>query len=91
MLKWRVILEEFSALDQITVPRHNCKHQRPKKVQLRGFSDVSKDACAAVIYVHSIYADGNIETRLIASKTRISPEIDTLLRVTRDLASCQID
>ena len=73
LLKWQAILE-FAALDQITVPMYYLKKcQKPIEVQLHGFSDASKDAYAAVIYVRSIYANGETERRLVASKTKIAP------------------
>ena len=49
------------------------------KVQFHVFSDASKDAYAAVIYVCSDYADGSISMILVASKTKIVPIIQLLM------------
>ena len=46
-------------------------HERPVKVQLHVFSNASKDANAAVIYVYSGYADWSITMILVASKTKL--------------------
>ena len=42
-------------------------------IQLHGFSDASERAYAAVVYVRSTYSDGQVEVRLVASKTRVAP------------------
>jgi hypothetical protein len=43
------------------------------KIQLHGFSDASKRAYAAVVYMKFVYEDGQIEVRLISSKTKVAP------------------
>ena len=43
------------------------------KVELRGFSDASHRACAAVVYMRSLYSDGRIDVRLVSSKSRVAP------------------
>ena len=50
-------------------------HERPVKVQLHVFSNASKDANAAVIYVCSDYADWLITMILVASKTKIAIQL----------------
>ena len=42
-------------------------------IQLHGFSDASKRAYAAVVYIRSTYSDGQVEVRLVASKSRVAP------------------
>ena len=42
-------------------------------IQLHGFSDASERAYAAVVYVGSTYSDGEVEVRLVASKSRVAP------------------
>ena len=42
-------------------------------VQLHGFCDASSQAYAAVLYFRSLYTDGHVEVRLIASKTMVAP------------------
>ena len=47
--------------------------EKSMKIQLHGFSDASKIAYAAVIYMRSLYESGNIEVRLVASKSKVAP------------------
>lgn len=51
--EWKGMLQQFISLDQITVSRYYFKHQLSIKVQLRRFSNASKDAYAMVAYEHS--------------------------------------
>ena len=65
---------KLRALDQIRIPR--CYFRPisvPTNIQLHGFSDASEHAYAAVVYLRSVYEDGTIVSRLVASKTRVSP------------------
>ena len=50
-----------------------CIQQTPTNVQLHGFSTAFQCVYAAVIYVRSVYPNGDIETRFVASKTKIAP------------------
>ena len=43
------------------------------KTELHGFSDASKIAYAAVIYMRSLYESGNVEVKLVASKSKVAP------------------
>ena len=43
------------------------------KVELHGFSDASHRAYAAVVYMRSLYSDGQIDVRLVSSKSRVAP------------------
>ena len=45
----------------------------PIDTQLHGFCDASLQAYAAVVYVRSVYQNGHIEVRIVASKPRVSP------------------
>jgi hypothetical protein len=46
---------------------------QPLKIQLHGFSDASKRAYGALVYMRSVYEDGHIDVRLISSKTKVAP------------------
>ena len=46
---------------------------RPEKTELHAFSDASNKAYAAVIYMRSIYENGQSQVRFVASKTRVAP------------------
>jgi len=47
--------------------------QRPTEVQIHGFSDASDLAFAVVLYMRLIHNDGNVEVRIIAAKTKVTP------------------
>jgi len=65
-------MKKLKTLAKIKVPRYCVESSTPAN-QLHGFSDVSKHAFAAVIYLRTVYSDGNISVWLVASKTGVSP------------------
>ena len=72
--KWKSILTELISLNNVRIRR--CYFQssaKPTSIQLHGFSDASKAAFAAVLYLRSAYEDGHVELRLVASKGRVAP------------------
>jgi len=72
--KWKSILRELEYLKQVAFPRCLFKvEQRPIEVQIYGFSNASDLAFAAVLYMGSIYNDGNVEVRIIAAKIKVTP------------------
>jgi hypothetical protein len=72
--KWILFLNHLKCLNQIRVPRcYFNGHVQPLKIQLHGFSDASKRAYGAVVYMRSVYEDGHIDVRLISSKTKVAP------------------
>jgi len=67
-------MKELKALAKIKVSR--CYYggsSRPASHQLHGFSDTSEHAFAAVIYLRTVYNNGNISIHLVASKARVAP------------------
>ena len=71
---WNSIFEELRPLGYVKIPRcYFYPGSSGIDVQLHAFSDASERAYAAVVYLRVVYSDGRIETRLIASKTRVSP------------------
>jgi hypothetical protein len=72
--KWNAILSELDNLDNVRIPTcYNTPTVEPTKVGLHGFSDASQIAYAAVVYWKSVYDDGHVEVRLVASKTKVAP------------------
>ena len=65
-------LEELSLIDCYRIPRCYFLPQ-PIDVQLHGFSDASGRAYAAVVYIRSTYSDGQVNVRLVGSKSRVAP------------------
>lgn len=70
--QWKSFLRELNLIDCYRVPRCYFSRQ-PVDVQLHGFSDASEHAYAAVVFIRSLYSDGQVEVRLVASKSRVAP------------------
>ena len=71
---WNLMFEELKPLGYVRIPRCYFYPGFSKTdVQLHGFSDASERAYGAVVYIRVVYSDSRIETRLVASKTRVSP------------------
>ena len=72
--QWKRFTNELKALDKIRIPQcYFLSNSVPIDIQLHGFSDASEHAYAAVVYLRSVYEDGTVVSRLVASKTRVSP------------------
>ena len=73
--KWNFLQNEVRALSELQVPRCYFVTELGKPVnhEIHGFSDSSEKAMAAVAYLVSKYANGRVNARLIASKTRVAP------------------
>ena len=65
-------LHDLILIDCYRIPRCYFARQ-PVDIQLHGFSDASERAYAAVVYIRSTYGDGQVEVRLVASKSRVAP------------------
>ena len=73
--KWNFLQSEVRALSELRVPRCYFVTELGKPVshEIHGFSDSSEKAMAAGAYLVSKYANGRVNARLIASKTRVAP------------------
>ena len=72
LLTWNKLLEELKWLSNVRIPR--CYFQSSRvEIELHGFSDASNRAYAAVVYMRSLYQDGRVDVRLVASKSRVAP------------------
>ena len=49
------------------------REKKPVCRQLHGFGDASEQAIAAVVYLRTVYEAGDVDVRLIASKTKRAP------------------
>ena len=71
---WKSILTELISLNDVRIQRCYFRlSTEPSSIQLHRFSDASKAAFAAVLYLRSVYEDGHVELRLVASKGRVAP------------------
>ena len=72
--RWNKLVQEFDALQNVAVPRcYFDTKKHPVSIQLHGFSDASKHAYAAVLYLRTLYSDGSVTVSLVASKTKVAP------------------
>ena len=70
--EWIKYYEELPNLERLKIPRYVTPHD-PVIVNLHGFSDASKKAIGAVIYVVGENAAGKITSRLLTSKSKVAP------------------
>ena len=68
--EWR---DNLHLLAEIRLPRYYFTGRNPKNITLQGFSDASKEAFSAVIYIRATYASGPPSSTLVLSKTRVAP------------------
>ena len=68
--QWR---NDMPLLANIRLPRHYCQGRKATEVTLQGFSDASKDAFSAVVYLRAAYESGPPTSVLVCSKTRVAP------------------
>ena len=72
--EWVRLEKDLVTLSQIRVPRcYSIHKQDPILQELHGFSVASEQAYAAVVYLRSVYSDGEVVIRIVASKTRVAP------------------
>ena len=68
--RWR---DELHLLSTVQIPRHYFQGRKPVTVELHGFSDASKEAYAAVIFIRATYTAGPPSSHLVVAKTRVTP------------------
>ena len=74
LVKWKKTLSDMQSLNYIKVPRYyHGLSDKPVSIELHGFSDVSISAYAAMLYMHTCFENGEIDMRIIASKTKVIP------------------
>ena len=67
--KWR---QQLPCLSNKKLPRYYAGHPQPTKQELHGFSDASKKASGAVVYLRSIYASQAPTVALVTAKTKVA-------------------
>ena len=70
--EWLEYRAKLPFINSIKILRHIICSE-PTEIQLHGFSDASKTAYGACMYLRSKDIDGNINTRLLCSKSRVAP------------------
>ena len=72
--QWNVLISELEIYKTIRVPRcYYLPNLNRLITQIHGFSDASGPAMAAVVYTRTVYTNGRIDIKLMASKTKVAP------------------
>ena len=72
-LKFITIRDEIIHLNAIEVPRYYfCTDTTLVEIQSHGFSDASRQAYAAVVYLRPVGSEGRVRVSLVASKSRVA-------------------
>ena len=73
-VQWKKTLSDMQSLNYIKIPRYyHGLSDKPVNVELHGFSDASISTYAAVLYMRTCFENGEIDVRIIASKTKVTP------------------
>ena len=67
--KWR---QQLPCLSTKKLPRCYAGHPQPTHQELHGFSDASKKASGAVVYLRSTYSSHNPTVALVTAKTKVA-------------------
>lgn len=70
--KWSTFIDSLSSVSSLRVERHMLITQFCD-IQLVAFCDASTRGYAACVYVRSVNSNGDVKTRLLASKTKVAP------------------
>lgn len=70
---WLEYRADLSNLTNYRVPRWMHTRTSDTTRELHGFSDASKDAYAAVVYIRIIGCNGQVHVNLVTSKTKVAP------------------
>lgn len=71
--EWLDFFTKFPCLKNVQVPRSLFLAKKIMTIELHGFADASLLAYSACLYLRAIYADHTVSSRLICSKSRVSP------------------
>ncbi|XP_018396685.1 PREDICTED: uncharacterized protein LOC108774934, partial [Cyphomyrmex costatus] len=70
--RWHNFIKNLQDTPQITIPRW-IGFSGENRIEVHGFSDASKKAMAAVVYVRITTPEGSISVNFVASKTKVAP------------------
>lgn len=70
---WETYRQSLQELYKIRIPRWINMRPDDVDVELHGFSDASKSAYAAVVYIRVIDCKGQVKVHLLSAKTRVAP------------------
>ncbi|XP_065213370.1 uncharacterized protein LOC135840671 [Planococcus citri] len=70
--QWKVFSSQLNLLSQIRIPRYLFTPEDQFFCELHGFADASEQAYGAVVYIKSVDIKGNVNIKLISSKSRVA-------------------
>ncbi|XP_063980945.1 uncharacterized protein LOC135164483 [Diachasmimorpha longicaudata] len=71
--RWKEFREEFSNLDQISIPRWLQTSSTSSNIQLHGFADASNQAMGAAVYIRVDNHQSEPSIILVSAKTKVAP------------------
>ncbi|XP_063837162.1 uncharacterized protein LOC135086306 [Ostrinia nubilalis] len=71
--EWCTYREDLKSISEVKIPRWLGTRLNDVKRELHGFCDASKVAYAAVVYIRTIDAEGNIHVSLVTAKSKVAP------------------
>lgn len=79
LLKWNSFLTQLESLNNVRISQYHFQANiKPSSIQLRGFSDPSKQAYPAVVYLRSSHDDGHVKVSVVSSKPQSCPSEATI-------------
>ena len=72
-LEFNLFLSKLKQLSCVRIPMCYFSNNGVVYYELHGFSDASKKAYACIVYMRTEYSNGFVDTRIVASKTRVAP------------------
>ncbi|XP_076297796.1 uncharacterized protein LOC143217409 [Lasioglossum baleicum] len=72
LAKWNHLFVQLQQLQNFSIPRWAGLSTHHRRVELHGFSDASERAYAACLYVRTIDDQGNVNSTLLASKSKVA-------------------
>ncbi|XP_058817398.1 uncharacterized protein LOC131680706 [Topomyia yanbarensis] len=70
--RWRQFKDELQNINEVRISRRSIG-DKSVAFEIHGFSDASKRAYGACVYLRSLKADNTSEMHLLSSKTRVAP------------------
>ncbi|XP_048576166.1 uncharacterized protein LOC125557540 [Nematostella vectensis] len=78
--EWNKWLKSMKACPSVSIPR-SVVDQHVTRIELHGFSDASKTAVSAAIYVVAHHADSSVRQTLLVAKSRVAPKNQSIPRL----------
>jgi len=70
--RWTAFVEQLKKMPSLSFPRW-LGYKSDHHIELHGFCDASQQAMSAVIYLRSTSTEGEVQTNIICSKTKVAP------------------